>query len=102
MKRVAVIGDRQSVLGFKAVGLEVYTPEDPEEAQNLVRRLAREGVGIVFITERMAKPMEAVLAEYDQSLTPAIILIPDHQGSLGIGKDAISQRVEKAVGRALF
>ena len=33
MYKIGVIGDRESVLGFKAVGLDVFPTDDPSEAR---------------------------------------------------------------------
>ncbi|MDD7542955.1 MAG: V-type ATP synthase subunit F, partial [Peptoniphilaceae bacterium] len=42
------------------------------------------------------------IARYETEATPAIILIPDSRGSLGIGMKKISENVEKAVGMDIF
>ena len=39
---LAIIGDRDSVLLAKAVGLAVFDETDPEKASRLIHRLARE------------------------------------------------------------
>ena len=41
---------------------------------------------------------EAELERYQDALTPAIILIPGKEGSLGIGMDNVKKFVERAVG----
>ena len=43
MYKIAVLGDRESVLGFKTLGLDVYPAETPEEARKTLHRLARDG-----------------------------------------------------------
>ena len=40
----------------------------------------------------------AEIARYKDALTPAIILIPGKEGSLGIGMDNVKTAVERAVG----
>lgn len=102
MYRVAVVGDRESVLGFRALGLEVFTPLNADETRRVVDTLARENCGVIYITERLAQEIPETIRRYQAELTPAIILIPDRQGSLGIGLEAIHKRVEKAVGRNIF
>lgn len=102
MYKVAVVGDRESVLGFRALGLEVHTPTTADEARNAVDSLAREGAAVIYITEALAQLIPDTIARYDEALVPAIIPIPDRQGSRGWGKDAIYKRVEKAVGHNIF
>ena len=53
---------------------------------------------MVYLTEQLGVNMEAELARYKDELTPAIILIPGKEGSLGIGKANIQSAIERAVG----
>ncbi len=96
--KIAALGDRDSVLGFRALGLDVFPVEDVEEAKAALRRLARENYAIVYLTEGCAKDMAPEIARYKDALTPAVILIPGREGSLGIGMDAVKTAVERAVG----
>jgi V/A-type H+-transporting ATPase subunit F len=50
------------------------------------------------MTEQLASQLGADIARYKDALTPAIILIPGKEGSLGIGKANITTAVERAVG----
>ena len=74
------------------------TEEDAEDSQRTVDRLAREGYGIIFITEQIARTIGETIERYKNHVLPAIILIPGNQGSLGIGLQKIRDNVEKAVG----
>ena len=98
MHRVAVIGDKDSVLAFKALGVEVYTVIDGNEASEKIKDLAKEDVGVIFITEKFAQEIPSTIDKYREEMTPAIILIPSNKGSLGIGLADINRSVEKAVG----
>ena len=96
--RIAVIGDWESVMGFRALGLDTYPVASVEEARERVRELAKTDCGIIYLTETLAKDMEDVLSRYKDELRPAIILIPGREGSLGIGRDNIQRAIERAVG----
>ena len=82
--RIAVIGSWESVMGFRALGLETYPVTAPEEARETIRELA--------------KDLPDVLDRYKDELRPAIILIPGREGSLGIGMNNIQQSIQRAVG----
>ena len=43
MAKIGMIGDRDSVLLAKAVGIDVFPETDADRAQKLIHRLAREG-----------------------------------------------------------
>ena len=92
MAKIAVIGDRDSVLGFRALGLEVHTVEDSTEARHLLRKAAEEGCAAVFLTEALAAPLQEEIDRYKEALTPAIVLIPGKGGSLGLGETAPTAR----------
>lgn len=98
MYKIAVLGDKDSVLGFRALGLDVYPAADAEQARPVLHRLAKEGYAIIYLTEQLAAHMGADLARYKDELMPAIILIPGKEGSLGIGMANIKTAVERAVG----
>ena len=96
--KIAALGDRDSVLGFRALGLDVYPAENSEEAKTLLHRLAKDNYAIIYLTEGFARDMTAEIARYKDSVTPAVILIPGKEGSLGIGMTAVKTAVERAVG----
>ena len=98
MYKIAVLGDKDSVLGFRALGLDVFSADSAEQARPILHRLAKEGYAIIYLTEQLATGLSAEMARYKDELTPAIILIPGKEGPLGIGMENIKTAVERAVG----
>ena len=96
--QIAAVGDWESVMGFRALGLDTYPVTSVEEAKEKVRELAKTNCAVIYLTEQLAKDMEDVIAHYKDELRPAIILIPGREGSLGIGKANIQRAIERAVG----
>lgn len=98
MYQIAVLGDAQSVQGFAALGLQVCPAQNAEEARSVLHRLAKENTAIIYITEQLAAGLSAELERYRRAATPAIILIPGKEGSLGLGMQQVKTTVERAVG----
>jgi V/A-type H+-transporting ATPase subunit F len=98
MYKIGVIGDRESILGFKAVGLDVFPVDDPDEARKILKRIAKEDFAIIYITEQVYQFMMDEVDEYTDSRLPAIIPIPGKDGTLGIGMTSVKKSVERAVG----
>jgi len=98
MFKIAVLGDRDSVLGFKALGLDTFPVEDTEEARRTLHRLAKEEYAIIYVTEQLAVTLQPDIDRYKTAVTPAVILIPGKSGSLGLGARALQSAVERAVG----
>lgn len=98
MYKVAVIGDKDSVLAFRALGVHVFTAIEANDARRIVDKLAKEDYGIIFITEQLANDIPETIQRYNNEVIPAVILIPSNRGSLNIGLENINKNVEKAVG----
>ena len=98
MYKIAVLGDRDSVMGFKALGVDTFFVEEADEARHTLHRIAKEEYAIIYITEQLAQLVPADIARYKTETTPAIILIPGKSGSLGLGAQALQTAIERAVG----
>lgn len=99
---IGVVGDKDSILPFKILGFSVFACHTPAEARETIDRLAEEKFGIIYLTEAIAEKIPDTIKRYDARITPAIILIPNHKGTLGIGKSRIQENVEKAVGQNIL
>ena len=97
-KKIGVVGDKDSVLAFKALGIDVYPVVEYDEARKTVDRLAKDNYAVIFVTEQVAQGIEETIERYNKEVLPAVILIPSNQGTLNIGMQKISNNVEKAVG----
>ncbi len=101
MLRIAVIGARETVMGFKALGLEVFPVESVEAAEATFKKITKPGgeeYAIIYLEENLAMALEEETSKFKGRPTPAVILIPGREGSLGLGQSALRAAVEKAVG----
>ncbi len=96
--KIAVIGDKDSILGFKTIGVDTYPVTDSGAALDILKRLVTEKYAVLFITEQLARELEEIITELNKRYLPAVVLIPNSQGTLGIGIDQIKSNVEKAIG----
>lgn len=98
MYKIAVLGDKDSIFAFAALGMEIYPTDSASEAENTVKRLAENGYGIIFVTEELAAKIPDVISEYSYKITPSVILIPGVKGNTGLGRADVEKYIEKAVG----
>ena len=101
MVKIAVLGGRETVMGFKALGLDVFPVEDGAEAKATLRSLAHsteDKYAIIYVEENLAEELESEMDKYKDKPSPAIILIPGKDGPLGLGQSALKAAVERAVG----
>lgn len=97
-KKIGVVGDKDSVLAFKALGVDVAPVVGADEARRAVDKMAMNDYAVIFVTEQVAKDIEDTIERYNKMTIPAVILIPSNEGTLNIGTKRISDNVEKAVG----
>jgi V/A-type H+-transporting ATPase subunit F len=100
MLKIAVIGGADTVIGFKALGLDTRPVATLDEAREALHHLTRdsEDYAIIYIEENLAAELKHDIDRYKDSPKPAIILIPGREGSLGLGQSALKAAVERAVG----
>lgn len=92
------MGDRDSIYGFAALGLDTFPVTDPVEASKKLRQLAEGEYAVVYITEALAAQIQAEIDRYRLAPLPAIIPIPGVSGNTGMGILNVKKSVEQAVG----
>lgn len=102
MYQVGVIGDRDSIIGFRALGMTVLEAKTLVEAGRFLQQLVDENYAVVFITENLAEGNHELLRELRTRKLPAVIPIPSLTGSTGLGMRQVRESVRKAVGMDIF
>lgn len=99
MYKIGIIGDRDTVLGFMALGFSVSDVSGAEEAAKTLHTLVRSNeYAVIFVTENYAEQIREDIDQYKDMPLPAIISIPGEGGSTGYGMNLIRSAVERAVG----
>ncbi len=98
MYKIAVLGDRDSIYGFAALGLETVPVDTAEEAVKKLRKLAERDYAVIYLTEALAAQLPEELDRFRESLLPALIPIPGVHGNTGMGINMVKKSVEQAVG----
>lgn len=98
MSRLAVIGSRDTIVGYRALGMTLFPVSSAEEAIEALKTAFAEEYGAVFVTERFAPRTSDLPEEMRLKPWPVIVVIPDGQANLGIGMRKMKETVEKAIG----
>ena len=98
--KIAVIGDRDTVTGFRLVGVtECAIPKSPEETRSFLYQYFRDpSMGLIMITEPVAAEVEDTIVELSQSPVPVILLVPDRNGTTGAYETVLKELIRRAVG----
>lgn len=100
MSKIAVMGSRETVIGFKALGLEVFPVSNSTDAKVVFHKLAVPGTdyAIIYVEETVVQYLSAELEQCSKQTMPAVIMIPGREGTLGLGHSALQAAIKRAIG----
>ena len=96
MSKVGIIGDKDSIMGFLALGIDPAYEAD--EIKRTIHKMAEENYAIIYITEQASLLAKDFIARYKDNPLPAIIVIPGIGGSMGLGMNEIRESSKRAIG----
>jgi V/A-type H+/Na+-transporting ATPase subunit F len=100
--KVAVVGDRTSVAGFRPLGFAVFALGAPAEARELWPELASGEYGVVFVTEPVYEEIGDLIAEVADVALPAVSVIPGAGSEGGVGEKKLARAIERALGTTVL
>ena len=98
MYKVGIIGDKDSVMGFLALGIDIFPAYEADEIKRNIRDLVEKEYAIIYITEQASLLVQEYIARYKDNRLPAIIIIPGIGGSMGIGMNEVRESAKRAIG----
>lgn len=93
---MAIMGDADSILSFKAAGIDAYGVNAGNTAATL-KKLAK-SYEIIFVTDNFAASLTEIIKRYDHTAYPAIIPVPSKEGGNGLGMKLLKASSERALG----
>lgn len=102
-KRIAIIGSPDTVLPFKAVGLDGFPAVTSAVARDLLDEVAAKGYGIIYIEEAYARDFYPQILELNRRRRDtAVTIIPGSRGSQDFAGSKVRSLVKKAIGLDIF
>ncbi len=95
--KIAIVGDGDSVMVFKAAGVTAFTAHGGAAARDVLRTAAKE-YQIIFLTEELALELGDWLKRFDEEPYPVILTVPSGKGETGYGMQTLKSAMERALG----
>ncbi len=95
--KMAIVGDGDSIMVFKAAGVATFPVEDEKKARETLRKIAGE-YQIIFLTEELARDLSEFIKRFDEEPYPVVLSIPSKKGSTGYGEELLRSAMERALG----
>lgn len=100
--KIAAFGEKDIMLIFKAIGIEVFPTNKNLKLEEQLEKLVKEGYAIIFITENVALEINAVIKKYMNKTLPSIVVIPGLGKKENFAVELLRQAVVRAMGVDLF
>ena len=102
--KIAVMGGTDTVMGFKALGLETFPVSDTSEAKQVFSKITGpdENYAVIYLEESLSQELAQEISRFTDKVYPAIILIPGREGSQGLSLNALNDAVLRAIGTNLL
>lgn len=94
--KMAIVGNGDEIMVFKAAGVSTFPAEDEKKAREILRKIAKE-YQIIFLTENLARSLQAFLKRFDEEPYPVVLSIPSGDSS-GYGMEVLKNAMERALG----
>jgi len=102
-KKMAIIGTYDTILPFKAIGMDYYVINDIESAKNVLDEVSKKNYGIIYIEEAFASKLITRINELNkENKDLSITIIPGSKGGMNFGVNHITNLVKKALGINIF
>jgi vacuolar-type H+-ATPase subunit F/Vma7 len=97
-KKIAFIGDLQTILGFKSLGSVVYEVSKKEELQAIMDKVMKEDFGTIFITDEVESWLGDDIIKLENKTV--VLTIPSCKTRKDMGFKNLERLVEKSIGIA--
>ena len=95
--KIAIVGNGDSIMVFKAAGVAAFPAEDEKKARDILRKAAQE-YQVIFVTEELSRKLGDFLKRFDETPYPVVLTIPSERGSAGYGDEMLRSAMERALG----
>lgn len=99
MSKVVAVGERDLIIGFKTVGVELTPVKSPSEVGAALSKLSQDtSVGLILITETIAEGCLDVITSFRDENPVVVLIVPSHLPTKQISMLEMKRDIEKAVG----
>jgi len=98
MYKIALVGDRDSIIGFQLLGISIFPVTNKEETINILNELIKEKYAAVFITEEIASQIFEKIEELQKISLISLTIIPNKLEKKELGLKILRKNMEKAIG----
>jgi len=98
MSNIALIGNREVIIGFSLMGFQLFPANNANEALSALENCSKDNYAIVFITNEIAQKILTDIAEYQKQSSMSICILPNRSKETELSLNLLRRNVERAIG----
>jgi len=97
--KIAILTGPESAAGYRLAGLEVALAKDPDEAQEVLKRLVEsEDYALIIVNERLVPdPYQVVKRQMRKRDLPVLLAAPPHRAAVTSSGEAAEAYMRKII-----
>lgn len=101
--KIAILGNKEAVMGFKALGADIFAAAGEKEAEDMVEEIYnKKEYAVLIITEEWFLKINQKLEKFSQEPLPAVLAITGLGHSKGVAESRMKKIIEQAIGSDLL
>lgn len=98
MYKIAIIGDRDTIIGFTLMGISLFPITKKDEAVEILEKIVKEEFAVIFVTEDIASQIFEEIERLQKTSFASITIIPNRLEKKNLGQKILRKNIEKAIG----
>ena len=98
MSNLALIGNKEVIIGFQLMGFKLFPSNDSDEALSALENCLKENYAVVFVTNEIAQKILNDIEKYQKKSSMSICILPNRSKETDLSLKLLRRNVEKAVG----
>ncbi|MBZ1356265.1 MAG: hypothetical protein KY054_00640 [Candidatus Nealsonbacteria bacterium] len=101
--KIAIIGNPETIKGFKSLGIDLLGVRNKEEAEkSFLSVYSSDEYALLLLTEDWFTELRDQIKEFEEKPLPALMMIPGIGSKKSIAEQELRQMIERAVGSDIF
>ena len=95
---MAVIGEKDVIYAFRALGIKAYSPRDLDEARTILKSLEQENIALCFLHQSLLDPLQEERDVLGKKFMPVVVGFSDYRKITDHLENMMKEMAVKATG----
>ena len=97
-EKMAIVGEADLCFAFRVMGIRVFSPQDLEEAREVLKELEKEGIALCFLQEDLYEALVIEREELSHKFCPVVVGYSDYRKITDYLEKTMKEMAIKATG----